>query len=391
MARPLFVLGLARSGTNLLARMLDRHPQVCVALDPLMPVFRSLRNAIMTKSALPGFDPASPFQDFYFSPDGPAALDALLSGDADLPINATELSRLRDAVRERASLESPALGARLAAIQGTSYSELIRNALELIASTRPGARWVGCKEVWILDFVPLLARAFPDARFYVIERDPRAIIASLLAMAERDPTQAAHTPSYMRHWRKGIALARRFASQAGLKDRFRVISYETLARAPDAVARRLCDELELEYRDGMLSLSAEGWSGNSSFAEGRDVYESSVDRWMASLPADARAATDYLCGPEMALTSYRPEAHVATDSVRAYLQGADRAPVSWQSSSGDAAADMAHEQARHGLLAASERARGHEVRENFLFGETFDAILAARSASVPAIRGVKAT
>ena len=384
--KPLFVLGLARSGTNLLARMLDRHPQVCVALDPLMPVFRSLRNAIMRTSAPAAirarFNPESPFQDFYFDADGPASLDALLEGNADLPVNAEELPRLREAVRERAALESPELGAKLAAIDGARYSDLIRSALQIIAASKPGATWVGCKEVWILEFVPLLARAFPEARFYVIERDPRAIIASLLAMAAKDPSQAAHTPSYMRHWRKGVALARRFEAQPGLRDRLRVIPYESLARGPQAEARRLCEELRVDFRNDMLALSAGGWSGNSSFAEGRDVYASSVDRWMASLPTDARAATDFLCAPEMALTSYRPAAQVATDAVRAYLQAADTASASWKSSSGDAAADMAHEQTRQGLLAATARAPGRELRENFLFGETFDAIVRVRAESL---------
>ena len=69
MPRPIFVLGLARSGTNLLARILDRHPQVCVALDPLMPVFRALRNAVI---------PSSP-------PDAPRiTLPSTMSGASDM-------------------------------------------------------------------------------------------------------------------------------------------------------------------------------------------------------------------------------------------------------------------------------------------------------------------
>ena len=45
MAAPLFVTGTARSGTNLVARMLDAHPEVSVACDPYFPLFHSLRNA----------------------------------------------------------------------------------------------------------------------------------------------------------------------------------------------------------------------------------------------------------------------------------------------------------------------------------------------------------
>ena len=369
MPRPIFVLGLARSGTNLLARILDRHPQVCVALDPLMPVFRALRNAV-----IPSSPPDAPFQDFYFGTDGPRMLDALLQGSAELPIAPAELSRLRDAIRERAALESPRLAAQLAAVEGRTYRELLQSALEVIASTRPAARWAGCKEVWIFDFVPLLARAFPEARFYAIERDPRAIVASLVAMASRDPTQAAHIPSYLRHWRKSVALSRRYAADVGLRARFRAIAYEELAVGAEAEARRLCAELQIEYHADMLSLSADGWTGNSSFAEGRDVYGSSTDRWRRSLPAPIARTADFLCAPEMALTAYRPlAAPEISDEVSSFLAQVDREPFSWRSSSGDAARDIRGECARYELLDGPNPARDL-VRQSFLFTETFDAI-----------------
>src|SRR5262245_62822543 len=118
--------------------MLGRHPRVCMALDPLMPFFRSLRNAVMRASASESvrrhFRPESPFQDFYFSPEGPEALDALLAGDAALTLEPSELARLRVSVEERAALESPELGQRLRAIDGRTYLEVLRSALEIIGS-----------------------------------------------------------------------------------------------------------------------------------------------------------------------------------------------------------------------------------------------------------------
>jgi hypothetical protein len=371
--KPLFVLGLARSGTNLLARMLDRHPHAVVALDPLMPVFRSLRNAVLD-AAQRRFDPQAPFQDFYFSSEAVACLDALLDGDASLP--AGDLAALRTAVEQRAALESPELGRLLHGLQGTTYRGLIEGALGIIASTKPGAEWVGCKEVWIFDFVPLLARAFPDARFYAIERDPRGILASLLKMAERDATQAAHPPSYMRHWRKSVALARRFEADPQLRRRFRALAYEQLVADPAAEAGRICTELGLDYIPDMLSLSAEGWSGNSSYAHGKDVYASSAARWKQSLPADVRQAADYLCGPEMALTRYRPDTDATPAGVEAYLQHAESAPASWRSTSGNPAEDFAGERRRYELLKAGQ-GDANEIRRCFLFPETFKAITQA--------------
>jgi len=375
--------------------MLDRHPAISIALDPLMPLFRSLRNAIVQSSAprdlKTHFDPDSPFQDFYFNPDGPVMLDVLLQGDANLPVGLDELSRLRKTVPERAALESRGLAGRLRAISGNTYAELIESALGIIAATKPAATWAGCKEVWIFDFIPLLARAFPQAQFYAIERDPRAIVASLLALAERDSSQAAHPPSYMRHWRKSIALSRWFEADATLNQRFRAVSYEALVTDPAAAARRVCTELQVDYGPEMLALSADGWTGNSSFSDGKDVYASSVERWRKSLPTDVQCAVEYLCGPEMVLTSYRKDSTEGREpEVKNYLQQAESAPVSWRSSSGNPDRDFAGELMRYELLEAPHQGGIEMVRRCFLFAETLAAIRRARNDEARTAGGVKA-
>jgi hypothetical protein len=383
--RPLFVLGLARSGTNLLARMLDRHPLITVALDPLLPLFRSLRNAIVSTHGAPAvrarFDANAPFQDFYFASDGPTLLDCILDGSAALTVADEDLIQLRDSVAARAALESPVLAARMGSLTGSDHRAALEDALRIVSTTKPGAHWVGAKEVWVFEFVPLLARAFPAARFYAIERDPRAIVASLVAMAERDPTQAAHPPSYMRHWRKSIALSRRFAADPALRERFRAVPYEHLVADPDAEARRICAELEVKFEPAMLDLSAEGWAGNSSYAHSkRGVYASSAARWRRDLAAEVIHTTDFLCGPEMALTGYRPEDAAGLDeTVLGYLERAGREPGSWRSDSGDPVLDLGGELLRHVLLDNNGGTDSGLVRRCFLFTETFEAIRSAHS------------
>jgi len=365
--------------------MLDRHPEVVVALDPFMPLFRSLRNAVV-ESFAPApvrkrFHPNAPFQDYYFDPDGPALLDTLLQARADIPLVEEELVRLRRGCAERTALEAPALGERMDRLEGRSYAALIESGLRIVAGTRPHARWTGCKEVWIHDFVPLLARALPQARFYSIERDPRAIVASLAAMAERDPSQAAHAPSYMRHWRKSIALARRYQADPELRSRFRSISYEHAVAEPEKEARRICEELDIPFSADMLKLSADGWGGNSSYPEaGRDVYSTSSGRWRTTLAEDALRAVDFLCGPEMGLTDYR----AATDAgfeprILRYLERASGQAGSWRSDSGDPMLDIGSELLRHALVGMSGEVHPRVIRRCFLFAETFDAIVHARN------------
>lgn len=377
--RPLFVFGLARSGTNLLARMLDRHPDVTVALDPFLPLFRSLRNALVaaraTEAVRQRFAPAAPFQDYYFDPDGPALLDLMLAAQADVPFDQSELAALRRKAAERAALESPALGARMDGLAGNDYGELLRSGLDIVADAKPGVRWAGCKEVWVLEFVPLLARLFPEARFFAVERDPRAVVASLLAMAEKDPTQAAHPPSYLRHWRKQVALSHHFGRDPFLAGRFRSISFERLATLPEEEAHRLCGDLGIDFHPEMLRLSADGWKGNSSFDHGgKDIYSETVDRWRQVLPARVVQGADYLCGPEMTLTPYRSVVEPKAEEVLAYLQEAGQQPGSWRSDSGDLLSGFGGELVRHTLLRSIDEPEDSLIRRCFLFGTIFSSM-----------------
>ena len=81
-ASPVFITGVARSGTTLLAKMLNAHPAVRVASDPLFPFFHSLRNALIQRGAGPEvlaeFDPTMPIGDYYLRRHGPKIVDAVL-------------------------------------------------------------------------------------------------------------------------------------------------------------------------------------------------------------------------------------------------------------------------------------------------------------------------
>lgn len=189
--RPLFIFGVARSGTNLLTHALDAHPYCTIALDPLMPLFKAWRNAIarqQTDRLYRPFDPSSAFQDYYFDADGAALLDAMLGADAGLPLSAT--TQLQEAVRARAALESPELAAAFSGWSGETVAELFDAALAIIADQaracgKHDLAVAGIKELWTVEFALPLARAFPDARFLIIHRDPRAVVASLVAMMRK--------------------------------------------------------------------------------------------------------------------------------------------------------------------------------------------------------------
>jgi hypothetical protein len=389
--RPLFVFGLARSGTNLLARVLAAHQAVEIALDPFMPLFRTIRNATIAAEASvslrAGFDPNSPFQDFYQTAQGYKLLDTLLASHLSAPIEPSELPPLRAAVAARAALEAPDIAAHADRLEGATCHDLVASALEIVESCRATAatRYVGIKEVWVLDFLPALARAFPAARFLAIERDPRAVIASLAALAERDPSQHAHPISYLRHWRKAAILARRFAAEPSLDGRFHLVRYEDLASRPGEAAGELADFLALPVEPLMLAPARDdesgGWQANSSYRDtAPGISDAPVARWRRHLPVATIRAVEFFCWPEMALADYPrtvEDPATASDDIAAYVARADADPGSWRSDSGDAASEMSFQALRHGLLDRPEPADIDLIRRCFLFRSAYRAAAAA--------------
>lgn len=391
--RPLFVFGLARSGTNLVAGMLNAHRNVKLALDPLMPFFKALRTALLDRRAdralIERYPTQSAFQDGYFDPLGVELLDEILAGDLNIALARSKGESLAQDISVRAALESPSLAAALAGTRGDTFEKFLRDMLGRLQSLHGAAlQWCGSKEVWTIEFIPTLARALPEARFIVIRRDPRSILASLIAMMRADPSQAAHTISYMRHWRKEAAVADHLVADPALNKRMLIIQYEDLARAPAESGRQICDFLDLPFDPSMLMPVAPDGAvsrGNSSFGAIDGVSPASIGRWRQTLDAATVRTIECHCGAEMLAEGYMPEnpLPVLPDNVvaRVVLE-ASREPGSWRSDSGNVERELANEARRWAMLRLPRSNLAEtEVRTHFLFGSYFEKLqgLAAHS------------
>lgn len=379
----LFCTGVARSGSNLLCRMLSAHSQMMVAADPYLPLFRAWRNAIVGSRGGGGawFDPSSPFHDYYFAPEHLTLLDWIQDASVDLPFTEDHAAFL-ERCRGRMSLEAADLVPLLPQLPGPTFREVFDNALNIVVRGRnaASARWAGYKEVWTIEFCAPLLRSYPGARFVVILRDPRATVASMLALGKSDATQIAHVLSYARHWRKYVALISRYRELPELRDRVHVTTYEGLVAAPEATARELCRFLGVDFEAAMLEADAffdhstgATWRGNSSFSEiGRGIDRSRVDRWRTSLDPRVVRLIEFVCGPEMAMAGYAVSAEAGPHpEILDYLIESNDQPVSWRSDSGDPVRDYGLELVRHGLLAQGGPVAGALARRCFLFEEVF--------------------
>ncbi|MGI9539750.1 MAG: sulfotransferase family protein [Miltoncostaeaceae bacterium] len=378
---PIVVVGMARAGTTLVARMLDAHPDVRIASDPLMPLVRALRDAAVAARAPGALPPGAPFQDGYFQ-DGPrAALDALLDASVDLAVEASELGGLRRALSARAGIEEPDLAHHLGALEGGTFAALVGEVSRMLRAEDPRARVVGVKEVWAIDAVPFLSRALPGCRFVVVQRDPRAVVASHLA-AERGAE--GHPPSVARHWRKQEALLARYRADPRLLGSLMVVRYEDVVADPASASATLSAFAGVEVDRGLggaerlRDRAGARWTANSSFGSvAAGVRPELATTWRRRLDREHLAMVELLCGVEMAAVGYDPVLRMRYrphELARSALVADGRASWGWRSDLGDPVAE-------HDLeLRRREQARDPDISERsirsaFLFPEAHPASL----------------
>jgi hypothetical protein len=390
--RPLFITGPARSGSTLLTRMLAAHPEIMAASDPYFPLMRSLRNAIVRASAdsqlRSSFDPTSPLQDYYFTDERIHLLDVIQAGTLEIRFEDDEWVDLHARLVARAEAESADLVPHLNELCAETYKAVFDKALDLIATVRDSATrtWIGFKEVWTIEFFRVLAGSYPAARFVVLMRDPRAVVWSMLALAERDPTQFAHTLSYARHWRKYSAFITRYEEDPLFQGRIFVVRYEDLIEHPRAEAGRLCSFLDVPFDDAMLdsgryidSRTKTPWTGNSSFASA-EASSRNQKSWRESMDEALITLLDLTCGAETELFGYETVNDNLpawkSPSVVRYLREQDRLPCSWRSDLGNPDADYSAELRRRALLAGAAAVEDENaIRRNFLFPEQFSKLI----------------
>lgn len=226
-----FVVGCPRSGTTLLQRMLDNHPQLALANDTHF-IPRVLEKTM------------------------PAAVDDALSGR---PVSLT--SELVEAVRgyhRFARLDLCDEAVDRAIDRSSTYGELVANLYGELAR-RDGKPLAGEKTPDYVRRMPLLHALCPQARFVHIYRDGRDVALSLLQWAT--PTKGpgrfklwANEPiAVCALWWQWLVSAGRTAGAGLGESLYLEISYEQLVDRSSAMLTRIADFLDLPMTPNMLA------------------------------------------------------------------------------------------------------------------------------------------
>ena len=182
----LFVSGMFRSGTTLLARMLNAHPLICLASDPFAPIFKFFRNEIAIQSFGSSFDPDSPLDDYYFHKDKQILSDKIYNTPLNLCLKCYNIEQIRDRIINHCRPFSPQIIPYINDLCGASYEDVLKSGMNLVERVygKGLSNVIGIKEVWTNEFVHHFLDTFENAKSILIIRDPRAVVASNYATSK---------------------------------------------------------------------------------------------------------------------------------------------------------------------------------------------------------------
>jgi hypothetical protein len=291
-ASPLFITGHPKSGTSLVASMLDGHPDLLVIPEESdavsmfvgairQPAFHFGTVERRTEIVVDLFRHISHLRNLFRG-----RVDDDIGGNFDYSDFDTEIfvSELRARLAELGQGLSGSFRA-IAQAYGAA-------AGHLLADGRGAGYWVE-KSPAHAAHVCLLARLFPDAKFIHVVRDPRD---NWLSYKKKHPDlDAVH---YGLRW----AMTQRRAESFRRKwpERMKFVKYEELVADPRREAEAIAAFLGVRYHDNLLTPSKFGkpWLGNSMWDRSTgSISASAVGRYRERISPKDHAALERIVGP----------------------------------------------------------------------------------------------
>jgi hypothetical protein len=280
-AEYVFVVGLSRSGTTLMRRLLNSTPDV--AIGPESHFMGHLVPGLGVRDQLARIER-----------DGHPARDAnriaqLLYDRMPAESGARQPSRLWTWLVR--AIPRDELVERLRAA-GTDDRTVFATVMDLYAE-RKGARVRGEKTPAHLRHVPTLLRWFPSGRVLHMVRDPRAVFVSELRRQRRSSdgpyAVVRRVPGLLEltvlvqtvlTWVEATARASRYTVR--FSERYRAIRFEDLVREPEPTLRGICDFVGIPYDPEMIARQSVVSGGARQGEAGIDA--GAADRWRTTIP-----------------------------------------------------------------------------------------------------------
>jgi len=279
-SRLFFIVGTSRSGTTLLQAILNAHSRICIP-------------------------PETHF--FTYEDEFEGGWPHLFSAD-DIP------SFVRFLFREKRRLDDLGLdeSAVLRAVERLNITS--KQILFLLVAamyrnrTEEDGDIMGEKTPRHLLQVDTIARRYPEARFLVLFRDPRAKALSERKVPFGSPSLFVSTWRWRRYVREHQRLRRTLSD-----DRYYQTTYETLVRNSRSEAGRIAAFLNVDFEERMLAFHERGadergyparedWKANTM----EPIQEKHIDKWRRELSPREVALVEWTAGPCLREMGYAP-------------------------------------------------------------------------------------
>ncbi len=281
---PTLVCGFPKSGTTLVAALLDGHPDLLC--------FPEETWALKVASRFPHAD----WLDHILASEGVRRLGQGVADGPDGPRDFTGFDFAR--------FESEA-ARRWAASDGSprSLMESVVGAFGCALGRGGVVRWVEKSPEHELQLARHAAD-WPDLRVVHVVRDPRAVLCSFRRKRARHE-QRIYVDGLAARWRAGIAAV--VAHEERNPGAVTIVRYEDVVREHRATLTRILDALGCAWDAAVETPTLLGrpWRGNSMYAaQIEGISAASVERWQGEIDADERAVIEACLHDELAALGY---------------------------------------------------------------------------------------
>lgn len=300
----LFIFGMFRSATTMLARSLSAHSEITIASDPYFQYFKSFRNEIYGPN-ISDFDFNSPLSDNFWDDNLP--LDKIiLEGSLDVEMNHTTLEEVINLIKDYAGRDSEKIIPLLSSVKANNYKDLLSELITIIyeAYGKDSTKFVGFKSTFSELFITPILRALPGSKIICVVRDPRAIFASQIVPKKDYPLLYV-----VRQWRKSIE----YILENIKEENVIVVRYEDLVDNPEQFMKDMSKFIGIDYESDMINPSkyldggGSSWSQNSSYDDSKNrqvINNKNKERWKEILSENEIQIIEDLCNSEMKIFGY---------------------------------------------------------------------------------------
>lgn len=375
----IYTAGTARGGTNFRTLILKNHSKISMSIDPLIPLFHYYKKSLIIhsgKSNLLSNNFANVLDDYFFDFKRIEIMKTLQKSNPDIPFDITNWNELKVKMESRMSLASANLIPHLDKIPAPTFKEVFENIIEIIARVykKKNIKWVGFNDNWTIEFFSLIARLFPEAKFIIHLRDPRAVICSS-EFAEPDPKKRPTVLSFARHIRKYYAFTEYFKTLPIFKNRLLVTYYERFIEKTEVETKKVLDFLNLDYEPQMTDVSLFRKASGEKWPTSDEIYKSSVNIWEKQMPSEMAELVEFICSPDMHIHNYFPKYYFEKKglSIKAYNYALNNFNncLGWRTDFDEFSKNLGCEFNRKRVLELKNLTK-KQIEENFLFLEYFN-------------------